>query len=228
MRLAIVGTGRMGHTLATLALQKGYSIASHVGRLSPELWGTLSVEVVIDFSHPSQVPALVEACLHRSIPLVTGTTGWYERLPDLRRLAETTPNARWLWGGNFSRGVLLLKSAIRAIFQMWGQLSDWEAALVETHHRHKKDAPSGTALELRRHFPALKTIYSLRLGEVVGEHRILLSGPGEEVELLHRAHDRIVFAEGALWAAQWLLQQQRFVGSFEEALSSGRMSNQAL
>lgn len=221
MRIAIIGTGRMGRTLAALATEKGHTIVAQVARPSESFWDSLTAEVVIDFSHASQVPSILKHALAHRIPLITGTTGWYEDLPALRSRAATQIGTRWLWGGNFSRGIALLKVAIRSIVTLWDAFTDWEALLIETHHRHKKDAPSGTAIELAKAFPAVKAIQSLRVGEVVGEHTLLLSGPGEEVSLLHRAHDRRIFAEGALWAAEWLLRQSHFVGSFEEALLSG-------
>ncbi|MCS7152359.1 MAG: hypothetical protein NZ989_00240 [Bacteroidia bacterium] len=218
MRIGIIGTGRMGQALAAVAAEKNYSIAYQIGRFSPELVESAEVDVVIDFSHASQVPNIVEVCLSRDIPLVTGTTGWYAALPHLQSFAQRKPSARWLWGGNFSRGILLMKVALQALLSLWDKFGDWEALLLEAHHRHKKDAPSGTALELQKVFSAVKAIHSLRVGEIVGEHKLILSGSGEEVEILHRAHDRRIFAQGALWAAEWLLSQPYFVGSFEMAL----------
>ncbi|MCS6896324.1 MAG: hypothetical protein NZZ60_09290 [Bacteroidia bacterium] len=222
MRLVIIGTGRMGQTLAQVSLEKGHIILAHVGRITSEVLQSINADAVIDFSHASQVLAILEVCLERRIPLITGTTGWYEHLTEFRQKAESVSTARWLWGGNFSRGIALLKVALRSLASVpWVQLPDWEAALVEVHHHRKKDAPSGTAVELSKVFPLTKAIYSMRIGEVVGEHKLLISGPGEEIEILHRAHDRRIFAEGALWAAEWLFQRTYFVGTFDEALSSG-------
>lgn len=210
----------MGQALAQIAVEKGHTILTQVGRFGFEILSGIRADVVIDFSHASQVPLIVEACLRENLPLITGTTGWYEHLPLLRAKAAAYPTARWLWGGNFSRGIALFKILLKSLASLsWSQLSGWEAILVETHHHRKKDAPSGTAIELTQIFPVVKAIHSLRVGEVIGEHRLLLSGPGEEVEVLHRAHDRRIFAEGAIWAAQWLLNQGHFVGPFEEAFS---------
>ncbi|MCX7607474.1 MAG: hypothetical protein N2170_09485 [Bacteroidia bacterium] len=217
MRVAIIGAGQMGEALRRVAEGVGHQVTAIVGRpLEEAFWDRLSAEVVIDFSHASQVRFVVERCLSRGIPLVTGTTGWTAEEEELRRWAKAVPGARWIWGGNFSRGVALLKLILQKVHDLWPLFSDWEGVLVETHHSRKKDAPSGTAIELQRFFPALKAIYSLRVGQIVGEHALLLSGMGEEVEILHRAHDRKVFADGALWAAHWLLQQNAYVGRFEE------------
>ncbi|MCS7297059.1 MAG: dihydrodipicolinate reductase C-terminal domain-containing protein [Bacteroidia bacterium] len=220
MQIGLIGRGRMGQTLAAVAREKGYIIQTHIGRLTPDSWKKLEeAEIIIDFSHAEQVPFLVKGCTERGLPLITGTTGWQAHLSELIAFAERFPSPRWLWGANFSRGIALLKAALSTWVPFWSHFSDWEAILLEIHHRHKKDAPSGTAKELAQAFPFVKEVHSLRVGEVIGEHRLILSASGEEVELLHRAFDRRIFAEGALWAAVWLLRQKKFVGSFETALS---------
>lgn len=222
MRIAIIGRGRMGQELARLATEKGYLILRQCSRPDATFWEEVSDAVVIDFSHASQVPLIVKECLERRLPLITGTTGWSEKLSELHTLAQAYSGARWLWGSNFSRGIAVLKAILHALTPLQALLSDWDAALIEMHHRHKKDAPSGTAIELQKHFPSLRAIHSLRIGELIGEHELILSGSGEEIRLLHRAHSRQVFAEGALWAAQWLLSKDYFVGPFEEIFFSGQ------
>ncbi|GIV24043.1 MAG: 4-hydroxy-tetrahydrodipicolinate reductase [Bacteroidia bacterium] len=216
MRVAIIGTGRMGKALQEVLRAKGHSVVAAVGRPEPSFWESPSVEGVIDFSHASQTETVVKACISRGLPLVTGTTGWQSQEESLRTWATSQSQARWIWGSNFSRGILLLKMALKAIAAQWPSFSDWEAILVDIHHRHKKDAPSGTARELQSLFPFIQAIHSLRVGEVIGEHLLLLSGPSEEIELRHRAHSRVIFAEGAVWALEWLVTQKHFVGRFDE------------
>ncbi|MEN2993176.1 MAG: dihydrodipicolinate reductase C-terminal domain-containing protein [Bacteroidia bacterium] len=220
MRLAIIGQGRMGQVLRQVAEQKGHAVVAQVARPNPDFWADLTAEVVLDFSHATQVPEIVPVCLAKGLPLVTGTTGWAPYEPALQELARTYPYARWLWSSNFSRGILLLKLLLERLAAFWPQLPDWQAALVEVHHAHKKDAPSGTAHELQKYFPPLRGISSLRVGEVIGEHQLWLSASGEEVLIIHRAHHRAIFAEGALWAAQWLCKQTHFVGPWEAAFLS--------
>lgn len=216
MQVAIIGTGRMGKALQEVLKAKGHSVVAAIGRPEPSFWENLSVEGVIDFSHASQTETVVKACIRRGLPLVTGTTGWQDQEESLRSWAASQPQARWVWGSNFSRGILLLKMALRALAAQWPRFSDWEATLVDIHHRHKKDAPSGTARELQSLFPFIQAIHSLRIGEIIGEHLLLLSGPSEEIELRHRAHSRVIFAEGAVWALEWLATQHHFVGRFDE------------
>ncbi|MCS7188371.1 MAG: dihydrodipicolinate reductase C-terminal domain-containing protein [Bacteroidia bacterium] len=215
MRLGIIGRGRMGKTVYEIARSKGYIVEAIVGRPTPAFWENLKAEAIIDFSHASQVPSIIEETLSRDIALITGTTGWHMLEEELRKRAETYPKPRWIWASNFSRGILLLKIALKAIQALVRQWKDWEIALLDIHHRWKKDAPSGTAIELSQ-IAGVTQIQSLRVGEVIGEHILWLSGQGEEVEFSHRAHNREIFAEGALWAAQWLVQQERFVGRFDE------------
>jgi 4-hydroxy-tetrahydrodipicolinate reductase len=204
--------GRMGQLIAALAHEKGFRVSGHIGRVEAIDWEAIPADVIIDFSHGSQVEAIVRGVLLSGKALVTGTTGWEAALPALRAWAESLPAPRWLYASNFARGIRLMKAALTALQAPFQNLSDWEAALIETHHRHKKDAPSGTAKHLMEHFPAVKAIHSIRVGEVIGEHRLVLSGPYETIEIVHRAHDRRVFAEGALWAAAWLVRQNRYIG----------------
>ncbi len=212
MRLFLVGQGRMGQLLANLAREKGYTLAGQVGRVESLDWESLPVDVVIDFSHASQVEAVVRGALSSGKALVTGTTGWEDQKEPLIAWAKSLPAPRWLFASNFARGIRLMETLLQSLSSPFSTYADWEGVLIETHHRHKVDAPSGTAKHLHAFFPALKVIHSVRVGEVVGEHRILLSGPYETVEIVHRAYDRRVFAEGALWAAGWLLRQGRYVG----------------
>lgn len=211
----------MGNMVRQVAERRGHLIVTQVGRPSEGFWETLQAEAVIDFSHASQVENIVRNSLPRGLLLVTGTTGWKAQEASLRAWASSLPCARWVWGGNFSRGILLLKLALHALTRRPDLLAEWESALVETHHRRKKDAPSGTALELADILPPTHPITSLRVGEVIGEHTFLLSTVGEELVLTHRAHDRQIFAQGALWALEWLSAQNTgFVGKFEEIVAA--------
>ncbi len=202
----------MGRLIATLAQEKGYPVVGQIGRVENIDWESIPADVVIDFSHASQVEAVVRGVLGSGRALVTGTTGWEARRAELITWTKTLPAPRWLFASNFARGIRLVEAMLKSIMEPFTRLTDWEGVLVETHHRHKVDAPSGTAKELHRAFPSLKALHSVRVGEVVGEHRILLSGPYETIEIVHRAYDRRAFAEGALWAAAWLLRQNRYIG----------------
>lgn len=217
MRIFLVGRGRMGHALAELIAQKGYTLAGQVSRVQGLAWEEIPADLVIDFSHAEQVEAVVRGALGAGRALVTGTTGWQAQLETLRAWAEQLPAPRWLYSSNFSLGIRLLEKLLPTLAEGASLLPDWQAVLIETHHQHKKDAPSGTALTLAQtaqaHGLTFRTIHSIRVGEVPGEHHLLLSGPYESIEVIHRAYDRRVFAEGAIRAAEWLIRQRRYVGS---------------
>ncbi len=216
MRIFLVGQGRMGRTLIDLITEKGYTLVGSISRVQDLLWEEIAADVVIDFSHAQQVEAIVRGALGAGRALVTGTTGWQDQLVALRTWAEGLPAPRWLYASNFSLGIRLIEKLLPTLSETVKALGSWEAVLLETHHQHKKDAPSGTALTLAQaaqtHGLSFKAIHSIRVGEIPGEHRIVLSGPYESVEITHRAYDRRLFAEGALRAAEWVIRQRRYIG----------------
>jgi len=157
-------------------------------------------EVAIDFSLPEAFDPLLALCRARGAALVSGTTGLSPAQRDaLDDAASTIPV---VWASNYSLGVAVLTELVRRAAQA---LPGWDADIVEAHHVHKKDAPSGTALTLGRAVAdgrgSEPHYASLRAGDIVGEHTVQLSGPGERLELIHRATDRDIFARGALEAA---------------------------
>lgn len=157
-------------------------------------------DAAIDFSLPDGFDAILAECVARGAVLVSGTTGLDER--QRTRLDQAGRTIPVLWASNFSMGVVVLEDLVR---RASSALPQWQAEITETHHVHKRDAPSGTALTLaqaaRRVDGVLPGIHSIREGEVVGEHVVRFSGPGESLELVHRATDRDVFSLGALEAA---------------------------
>jgi len=185
-------------------------------------------DVLIDFSVPTATMAWAEYCADHQLPLVVGTTGLIDaQMQQLRQYSQKTPI---LTGANMSLGVNLL---FKLVNQVARSLPDsYDIEIVEAHHRFKRDAPSGTALELARQAAGAKQwplpdclehgragrealrrkktigMHAVRGGDIVGEHRVLFSALGETVELLHRAHNRDTFVRGALQAAQWLVEQK--------------------
>ena len=244
MRLAVVGaSGRMGRAVVRLAHAEGVEIvcavgSTDIGRDVGELagvgaFGTCVVdglaaieharaEVVVDFSAPGATLALAPIAAAAGSALVSGTTGLGDDAREaLDRAASRVPV---LWEPNMSLGVHVLTELVS---RAASALADWDAEIVETHHRAKVDAPSGTALRLAdtvlRARPAATRLvhgregksgareageigmHALRGGDVVGDHAVHLLGGGERLELVHRATSRDVFAHGALRAAQWIL-----------------------
>ena len=183
-----------------------------------------SVDVVVDFSNSKATKALLDIAASAGKPVVIGTTGHSpEEKAALRKIAAQVP---CVWAGNFSIGVNLLFALTRKAARVLGD--DFDAEVVEMHHRMKIDAPSGTAARLveiileerkldrgaLRHGREGITgerkraevgVHSLRGGDVVGDHTVIFAAMGERIELTHRASDRAVFAQGALRAAQWVV-----------------------
>lgn len=211
-RIAILGDGKMGGLLAALAPDAGCTVVAHHGRevasgaLTRALLG--DAEVVVEFTVPSEAARLVRACATLGVPVVSGTTGW----DGERHLVETfvrTSNGALLWAPNFALGVHLFTKVVAEAARLLARPeAGFDTHLVETHHQHKRDAPSGTArllaetAERARGKPVPVT--SIRTGHVPGTHEMVFDAPFEQVRLVHEARDRRVFASGALAAARWL------------------------
>lgn len=164
-----------------------------------ELGGAPAFDVAVDFSLPEGCERILSVCLSRGAALVSGTTG----LSGAQRAAldQASGMIPVLWASNFSLGVAVLADLVERASQA---LDQWDCDVIEAHHVHKKDAPSGTALTLGAAAATggRKVTYaSIRAGDIVGEHTVQFAGAGERIELVHRATSRDVFARGALTAA---------------------------
>lgn len=169
--------------------------------------------VIIDFSLPSALPGLCAEARQRGVPLVSGTTGLDPAAEAaLDALAQHVPV---LWAPNFSLGVVVLARLAREAAR-W--LPDFDIAVLDVHHRAKRDAPSGTALRLGAAIAEVRgaapEYACMRVGGVVGEHSVVIAGPDESLELRHQARDRRLFARGALTAALWLARGERPPGRY--------------
>ena len=216
--------GRMGKAVKGAASERGHRIVAEVDlgdRVADHLSG---VSMAIDFSHHAATAELARCAADQGVPLVIGTTGHSEE--EKQAILEATQPIPVVWTGNYSLGVNLL-------FHLTERASEilpngYDVELVEIHHRFKGDAPSGTAEELLRRIRAAAHrsnhveahgrkgmtgarpdgeigVHALRGGDAVGDHTIVFAGQGERIELVHRASDRMIFARGAIHAAEWLI-----------------------
>ena len=203
MKIAIVGAaGRMGRMLVKLAGEDaGLDVVAEIDVADgyAREWPA-GTEAVVDFSFHTAVPPSVEKAAAQGIPYVIGTTGLApEEQAVVDAAAKKIPVVQ---SGNYSLGVNLLLNLVRTAAQVLGPAYDVE--VVEMHHRHKKDAPSGTALMLAKAAAAGRGVaHALRGGSVVGDHTVMFAGDVERVEITHKAQSREAFAAGALRAAQW-------------------------
>ena len=212
--VAIIGDGKMGEAIRQLALERGWRVTAVLGERESASGSGITAatlgnaDVAVEFTQPDAAVANVTASLRAGVPIVVGTTGWYEALPEVRRIAKETGTGL-LWSPNFSLGVNVLIELARYAGTLMRSLEGFDAHIVETHHTRKKDAPSGTAIaigkaatdSLDRPIPTT----SVRVGSVPGTHELIFDGAFEQLTLTHLARDRRVFAEGALKAADWLV-----------------------
>lgn len=210
-RIALVGMGRMGRTIATLADERGVDIVATLDRGDAVTRASLAdADVAIEFTEPDAAVANVRACLAAGCPVVVGTTGWLDALPALHDEVVST-GGRMLWAANFSVGVNAVLAIAAAAARVLTE-AGFDGHLIETHHTAKKDAPSGTALAIAGAAHAGSgvevPITAVRVGHVPGTHMLVFDAPFEQVTLTHEARDRRVFAEGALVAARWLAAQR--------------------
>lgn len=215
IRVGVHGaTGRMGRlVLEAIADAPDLDVAWTAGWDLPD---DLDADVVIDFSAPEAFERLLPRL---RCPLVSGTTGM--------AVPATSP-IPLLHAANFSLGVAVLRTLV---VQARAALPDYDLELVELHHKHKRDAPSGTALRLldglgpvQNGHTGLRTpgtvgVHAVRGGDIVGEHRVYLCGPGERIELGHVATSRALFAAGAVRCARWILGKPPGVYTLEHTLT---------
>jgi 4-hydroxy-tetrahydrodipicolinate reductase len=229
IQVALIGMGKMGRALASLAPERGFRVVATLDASQPNYRGVTTealagAQVAIEFTSPSAAPANARACAAAGCPLVVGTTGWYEQLPEVSAEVERRGSAM-LTAPNFSIGVAVFDRVVAEAARLFGQLEGFDAHLVETHHAAKKDAPSGTAGALARTaeeaLGRAMPVTSIRTGSVPGTHEIIFDAPFEQVRLVHEARDRRVFAEGALVAARWIVGR-RGVFTMRDVLSSSR------
>lgn len=213
LKIAVCGAGgKTGSRVAALAaVDPRFHLLARVGRAQAAAFEDEvgACGAVVDFTTPESAVRFASACGRAKVPFVTGTTG----LTDVQR-AQIAAAARKIpvfVSPNFSRGVTMLLQLAQEAAR---RLSDYDAAIVETHHKTKKDAPSGTALRLAqavsegRRSDAEVPTSSLRVGGVVGDHSLVLAGPYERLTLSHDAQSRDAFALGALEAALWTAKKK--------------------
>jgi len=229
--------GRMGLAIAAAAKKEGVEIAAATD-MGDDVRSVIELaDVVVDFSSALATRGLIEAAVAAGKPLVIGTTG---HTPEEKALLlPLAANVPCIWAGNFSIGVNLLFALTRRATRLLGE--DYDAEVLEMHHRLKKDAPSGTAERLleiileekklgrtalrhgRQGLPGERTksevgIHAIRGGDVVGDHTVIFAGAGERIELTHRASDRTVFSNGALRAAHWVVGRKPGLYDMQDVL----------
>jgi 4-hydroxy-tetrahydrodipicolinate reductase len=211
MKVLVLGSGKTGSLVAEVAREREHavkvltSVDNHDASALTEEF-LRDYDVVIDFTTPDAVMHNIAACAKQRTPIVVGTTGWYSVLDEVQRLIESHETAL-LYGSNFSVGVNIFFEIVRAAAPALN--AGYSGQIMERHHVLKKDAPSGTAISIKRVLEEasgakLGEISSIREGETVGMHVVTLDSAADTMMLVHDAKSRRGFAEGAVRAAEWL------------------------
>ena len=212
MRLLLVGHGRMGQLVEKLAPDYGASIAGIITAREADQalvdadFGP--VDVAIDFTLPEAVPRNLPLLARRGLNVVIGTTGWASHEAEMRAVVERS-DIGVLVAANFSLGMNIFQLVVEEAARRFARHREFESWIHELHHSAKKDAPSGTALQLkagmeRAGYARRIDMSSARVGSIPGTHQVGFDGPSDTVTLTHTVRDRAVFARGALEAARWL------------------------
>jgi 4-hydroxy-tetrahydrodipicolinate reductase len=214
MKIALLGYGKMGKLVETIALREGLEIGprldirDNAGGSGITAASMDGVDVAIEFSQPDAVLANIEAAARAGIHVVVGTTGWSDQRAKVDKIVQAS-DIGLVYGANFSLGMNLFFEIVSHAARLIGMIPQYDAFLSEEHHRAKKDAPSGTALNLldlmRPHLsnPNL-SIACIRAGSIPGTHQIGFDSEADTILLEHRARSRQGFAEGAVLAARWI------------------------
>lgn len=233
MNILLIGYGKMGKILEELAINRHHNITHIID--NDYHWETLKgkdIDVAIDFSIPMLADYNIEECFNRDIPIVVGTTGWYNKLPQLKARAIQEQKGLFV-ASNYSIGMFIFNKINAQLASLMNNQPSYDVTINEIHHTQKLDAPSGTAITLAEtiidNVDRLKkwhcieenddifeggedilTITSQRIGEVPGTHTITYSSEVDDISITHEAHNRKGFALGAILAAEFLKGKRGF------------------
>jgi len=229
MKIALIGYGKMGHEIENVAVSRNHQIVLIIDKdnqadLTAE--NLTKADVAIEFSTPSTVFKNIKTCLEAGVPIVAGTTGWYDKLEEAKQLTLKT-NCALFHTSNYSLGVNLFFRINKVLSNYINKVKGYAPSIVETHHTQKLDAPSGTAITLAQLvsdsidelngwtlLPDRDSkkipIESVREGTVPGTHTITFESEQDEIILTHRAKSRKGFAIGAVLAAEFIFDKNGF------------------
>lgn len=222
MNIALFGYGKMGKEIEAIALKRNHNI---VLKINKDNVSTISdsdlkkADVIIEFSTPHVVLENIKKCINAQVPVVVGTTGWYDKFEEIKNMCSEK-NGGLFHATNFSLGVNLFFKVNTYLAELMNKYTDYDVSMEEIHHIHKLDKPSGTAITLAEQIikkidrktnwsidsNSRETLFikDIREGEVPGTHIIKYSSEVDDIEIMHKAHNRKGFALGAVIAAEFL------------------------
>lgn len=231
MKIVLIGYGKMGHEIETVAKASGHEIALCISIENKEeltIENLKRCDVAIEFTSPQSAFDNILKCFEAGIPVVCGSTGWYDKLETIKQLC-TAQNQSFLYASNFSIGVNVFFEMNKMLASLMNKYADYDVAIEEIHHLQKLDKPSGTGLTLANDVlkfnnrkDAIKlddaqeikdgdlVIHSIREPNVVGTHSVRYQSVIDEITITHKAYNRKGFASGAVLAAEWLVNHKGF------------------
>lgn len=233
MKLALLGYGKMGKAIEQEALERNHEIVAKIDVDNFDQLTTLhpdNCDAIIEFTRPDVFFSNLEHALPLGIPFVTGTTGWYDGMDQVKSKVEAA-DASFLWSSNFSVGVNILFLLNQRLAELMNKYPTYDCYIEEQHHRYKADAPSGTAMSLstqvlegldrksriatdalltRPPQPEELSVGYIRSGEIIGRHKVSYTSSIDSITIEHEAYNRRGFALGAVLAAEWLLGKKGF------------------
>jgi len=220
MKIGIIGYGKMGKAIEKVAIDRGHLISFKTNKC--DLNFINDVDVTIEFSTPESAFTNIKNCIDSNVPVVSGTTGWLEDLDDIKKLCDKK-NGSFLYASNFSLGANLFFELNKKLAHLMSDKNQYKTSIDETHHIHKLDRPSGTAItladdiisnsryknwELDSNSKDKININSSREKEVNGVHKVVYSSENDIISIKHEALNRNGFALGAVISAEWLVNKK--------------------
>lgn len=223
LSIALIGYGKMGQAIETIALAKGHNISLKIDAENTVDFTAANLQkcdVAIEFTSPHSAVHNIKTCFDAGIPVVCGSTGWLEQLPEIKKYCEDR-NAAFLCSSNFSIGVNIFFEVNKKLATLMAAHTDYKVEIEEIHHTAKQDAPSGTAISIAEqiieNYPSKNkwvndaipkenelNIISKRLDPAPGTHHVKYSSSIDDIEIIHTAHNRQGFAAGAVLAAEFI------------------------
>lgn len=231
MKIALVGYGKMGKAIEQIARERGHEIVSIIDINNPQDFASeafRSADVAIEFTSPATAYGNYLKCFEAGVPVVSGTTGWLDKMPEIKRMCREEGKT-FFYASNFSIGVNIFFAVNKYLAKIMNNFPSYDVRMTEVHHVHKLDAPSGTAITLaegilenidRKERWTLNTaetptdlpIQAIREGEVPGIHEITYESEADIISIKHDAKSRAGFALGAVLAAEFTAGKKGFLG----------------
>jgi 4-hydroxy-tetrahydrodipicolinate reductase len=239
MKLALIGYGKMGQAIEKIALEKGHEITLKISSKNKEeltIDNLKKADVAVEFTNPDSAVRNIELCFEAGVPVISGSTGWLERFDEVKEKC-LNQNGSFLYASNFSVGVNIFFEINKRLAELMNK-QNYNVHIEETHHTEKKDAPSGTAITLandiieridrktkwvKSEMSDVKSekdglvIFSKRIDPAPGTHLVKYSSEVDDIEIVHTAHNRMGFAQGAVLAAEFI-RDKKGVFSMKDVL----------